>query len=177
MSKKIILYIAFGLALILFGKFLYLQLEDYCPRCKKPVVPNEVLKITNDYKNLTIIYSKNNGSLPPVYHREDIFTVTTNEKGNSTGEYAIKDYKKILEKKPFTISHEQLSKLLRIAARIDPKSNDSVNAGCTGGSVKSISISQNKKVLLETSTYNCSGKATNESLEKFSDEVEGVLLK
>ncbi|GEM_PF-4205961 len=38
MSKKNkrIVYIVVGIALILFGKFAYDSLEDYCPRCKKP---------------------------------------------------------------------------------------------------------------------------------------------
>lgn len=173
-KNKAIICVALGIALILVGKFLYDRLLGYCPRCREPVILNEVLQITSDYENLTIIYSKNNGSLPPMYHREDIFTITTDEMGNSTGEYVARDYEKELEKRPLTVSREQLNELLGVAAQIDPKTDGSANLGCTGGSVKSISVVQDKKTLLRTSAYNCGGESSNESLGKFSDEIEGM---
>jgi len=174
-NKKIIIGIVVVVALIIAGKLLYNQLVDYCPRCKNPATPNEVLRITNGNTNLSIVYSKNNGSLPPQYHREDVFTVTTDEKGTISAEHTVKDYKEVLEKKPLIFSHENLNQLLGIATKIDSKSNDSANLGCTGGSNKAIKISQKDKILLETSSYNCGGKSTNESLEKFSADIEKIL--
>ena len=173
--KKIIIGTIFIAVIILLGKFLYAQLIDYCPRCKNPKVVNNIININKDNKNLEIIYSKNNGSLPPPNYRENIYTVVTDDKGNIKGEYVTRDYNKTIKQKALTISKEKLKKLMTVIEKIDPKTNDNANSGCTGGAYKSIKISQNTKVLLQTSSYNCAGIATNESLEKLSLEIEGTL--
>ena len=172
---KIIVVSVLAIGIIIVGKFIFLDHFDPCPRCKKPGVPNTVSQTSKDYANLKIIYSKNNGSLPPPYHREYVYTISTDETKIIKGEYAIRDYDKVIEKRPLVISGDQLLKLIQTTAKINPESSDSVNLGCTGGSVKSVKVSQDKRVLLETSTYTCAGKATNESLEKLSLEIEQAL--
>ena len=139
------------------------------------VVENSISEINKNYANLTIVYSKNNGSLPPPYHREYVFTISTDGAGNIKGESTIRDYDKVIEKTPFVVSREQLNKVITASAEIHPESNDSVNLGCTGGSATSIRISQSNKMLLATSAYNCAGRSTNNSLERFSAKVEDIV--
>lgn len=170
-----LLFLILAATLILVGKVVYSEYYKLCGRCYKPIVPNTISQITKDYVNLKIVYSKNNGSLPPSYYREDVYTITTDRTEIITGEYTIRDYDKVTEKNPLVISREQFTKLIAAAEKINPESNDSINLGCTGGSAKSIKISQNDKVLLDTSAYNCADKSTNESLEKFSAEFEKIL--
>lgn len=176
-KKKIIISVILVVGLILLGKFLYAKLEDYCPRCKNPNIINNITNINKDNASLEFIYSKNNGSLPPPEHKENIYTISTDEKGTIKGKYVLRDYNKTLEQKPLALSKEQLEKLIAAVAKVDPKTNDTANSGCTGGSYKSIKISQNKKVFLETASYNCANIATNESLEKWSAEIEKILGK
>lgn len=174
-KRKLIILAALVIAVVFAVKFAYSKLEDYCPRCSNPNVSDNSSKINKDYANLEIVYSKNNGSLPPLYHREYIDTISTDEKGNIKGEYTVRDYNKTLEQKPLTISKEQLEKLIAASGKIEPTSSESANSGCTGGSNKSLKISQDDEILLAASAYNCAGKSTNESLEKFSLEIEEIM--
>ena len=87
----------------------------------------------------------------------------------------MRDYKKAIETKPLMITSDQLKSLLAAASKINPDSDESINSGCTGGSVKSIEITQIDKVLLKASGYSCAGSVTNESLEKASSEIENII--
>lgn len=172
--KKIILYIVLAIALFLVAKIAYFEYHKPCGNCGRSP-SNNILKLTNDYSNLLIIYSSENGSLPPPYHRENIVTVSTDEVGKIKGIYTTRDYTKVIEEKSLTVSREQLKQLITALAKINPESNDDSTLGCTGGSSNSIKISQNKKILLTTSAYNCADKSSNESLENFFLEAELII--
>lgn len=141
-------------------------------RAFSTVVSNESSKITSN-KNLTIIYSKNNGSLPPEYQRKYEFTITTDASGAITGEYTVNDYKDTKDMKSVAVTFEQLNKIITALKTVKPESDQ--NSDCAGGSTKSLKVSQNNVVILETFAYNCAGKSTNESLEEFSAIVEEML--
>lgn len=173
--KTKIITLAILVLLLVSLKFGYAWLERQCARCYKPEIENGVPQITKDYTNLKLVYTRNNGSLPPDYHRDYTYTITTNEKGEVSGDYVVKDYEKVLEQKPLAISKKQLEKLIAAVKKIDPKTNDNTNSGCTGGTYESVKISQNTKSLLQISSYSCAGKSTNESLEEFSTIVEKIL--
>lgn len=139
-----------------------------------------------DLHNLKVVYSYDNGSLPPDSHRQYEFNITTDNKGEIKSEYTlsdynvhtlqeVNDYKNVLEKRPFTFSWEQLSRLINASKKVNSKSDDSINSGCSGGSNRSIKIAQKDELLLEATSYNCDGKSTNESLEEFSAEFAGIL--
>ena len=141
-----------------------------------PIFQNEVLKeFSRNQTNFEIVYESNNGSLPPEYFRQNLLTISTDKNGVISGKYQIKDYKKVLEEKPIVVSRDQLQRLIKTASQINSEANIDVNSGCTGGSTSSLKISQDNKVLLKTSAYNCAGRSTNDSLERFSAEVEGTL--
>lgn len=177
MSKrfKIFLFIFLVVIVFLIVKLVIYESTKLCGRCNQPVVPNTVSQI-NDYANLKIVHSSGNGSLPPPYYRSYTFTILTNSSGEIAGEYKVSDGRgKIFEKRALTISSEQLTNLIAVAAKINPKTDESVNSGCTGGIGKSLTISQNNNVLLEASAYNCAGKSSNDSLEKVSAQIERLL--
>lgn len=165
MSKKIKIILFVFLAVLVF-----LIVKGIQFRTTK--VENQALENLN---NLKIVYSTNNGSLPPPYHKEYELTITTNESGKITGEIKASDYKSVLETKSVAVSEEQLKKLIELYKNVNPKEDESITSGCTGGSPKSVKISQGEKVLLETSAYNCGGKSSNESLADFSAEADKIL--
>lgn len=173
-NKKIILYIVLAIIIFVVVKIAYFEFLKLCGNCGKAPSQN-ILTLTKNHSNLLITYSSNNGSLPPPYHRERVVTISTDGKGKIKGTYTVGDYKTVIEDKSLTVSREQLNKLITAAAKINPKSDEGSVSGCTGGTSKSIKISQNNKMLLETSAYSCALKSSNESLEKFSLEAERII--
>lgn len=174
-TKIVLLIILASVAAFVIAYWIFFEYFDPCPRCKKPVVSKRVSEIGNNYTNLKIVYSTNNGALPPPYHRSKILTITTDASGTITGEYKISDGRDVLEKKTVAVSKEQLASLIAATAKINSQSDNSVNLGCTGGTGKSLEISQNDTLILEAAAYYCAGKSTDEGLEKVSVEFEKLL--
>lgn len=179
-NKKVILYIVLAVVLVLAAKIAYFELFKTCGDCGEPEVnpasysesrnSAEIDKIETDknFNNLKIIYSNNNGPLPPAYHREYIYTISKNAAGEVTAGYEANDYNKLLEKKSLSFSGDQFNELVSGALAVGISSNPNALDGCTGGTSESIKILRGEEVLLQTSAYNCAGKSTNESLNIFS---------
>lgn len=172
--KKVILCIILAIILFLVAKFAYFGYFKLCGSCGRSPSDN-ILSINKDHTNLSITYSSNNGSLPPQYYREKTVTITTNEKGEIKGKSTIKDYSKVIEENSLTVSAEQLNKIINASAKINPKSDDNVTFGCTGGTSSSIKITQNGKEILATSTYNCADRTSNKSLDNFFQEAGSIV--
>ena len=138
------------------------ELSKTCDDCDKTL---------NDYRNYTLVYSSDNGSLPPPYHRERTLTASKNTEGKVTAEYEINDYSTTLEKKEVYISSEQFDSLVNDALLVAPGESDSLE-GCTGGTSKSLQVFEGEKSIIDVYSYNCAGKTTNKSLEDFYTESE-----
>lgn len=179
--RKILLIIAVVAAFLLAAKIGYLTYFKLCENCgntpSKDVKVNNVSSIGKHYGALSIVYSSENGSLPPPYHKEKIVNITTDTIGEIKGEYMVQGYKKdeIMEKRGLSVTYEQLEKLIAAAAKINPNSDESSTDGCTGGTSKSIKISQYDRTILETSNYSCALKVSNVSLEKFFLEAGSII--
>jgi len=172
--KKIIIFIVLAIVVFLVVKIAYFEIFKLCGDCERSP-SNNLLKLTKNYSNLLIIYTSENGSLPPPYHRERIFTISTDGAEKIKGNYTIRDYKNIIEEKSLSVSREQLNKLITALVKINSKSNDDTVSGCTGGTSNSIKVSQNNKTLIDTSAYNCAFKSSNESVKKFFSEAELII--
>lgn len=167
---KIILLILLALALVLIAKIIYFEMtKTCCAPLPEPPVQNTELN------NIKIVYSSNNGSLPPEYYRENTLTIETDDKGEVKAEYAISDYKEVLQKESVKVSKEQLSRLMEQLKKINPESKDDENSDCTGGTTKSLKVTQGEKILAEASAYNCASQSSNQSLEDFSAIIEEML--
>ena len=137
--------------------------------------PIEDNVLSNDLSSVEFVYSESNGSLPPPYHRKNVLTITESSSGDSViAELVTSDYKDVLKRKNIDITVEQFKDLVDKAGKIE-KENDSINAGCTGGTSQSIKISRKNVTFLDTSNYNCAGKSTNESLLNFSKELGKII--
>jgi hypothetical protein len=128
---------------------------------------------SKNYANVTIIYSRGNRTLPPRYLREKTVTLISDASTRVNGEYALSGYNGIIYKKKISVSVSQLKDLLSAAASVGEKT-ESLTA-CTGGVSSSLKISQNEKILLDSSAYDCAGKSTNASLNSFSARAEAIL--
>ena len=128
-----------------------------------------------DYINTELIYSSDNGSLPPEYYRKAVFTLLPTINDTVNGELVISDYEIVLEKSNVSITLDEFKKLVDDGLAL--KSEEDSSAGCTGGTNQSVKIIQSGKTLLETANYNCAGKSTNESLKEFSQEIDKIMQK
>lgn len=135
------------------------------------VTINVVTSLTsNDYRNYSLVYWTSNGSLPPPYHEEKVLTVSEDAAGVIRATYDVKNYTKVLQTSNLSVTSDQLIALMNTGLTASPNQPDAL-AGCTGGSSKSLTISQNGKTILETGAYTCGGKSSNADFEKFANKV------
>lgn len=133
----------------------------------------DVNNLTDDLQNVKFVYSTDNGSLPPPYHRKSVLTISELD-GSVIAESVISDYKNVLEKKKVNITADQFGDLVNRALKLETE-DTSLNDGCTGGTNKSVKITKGNEILIETSNYNCAGISTNKSLLNFSMEIEQLI--
>lgn len=124
----------------------------------------------NDYRNYTLVYWTSNGSLPPPYHEEKVLTVSEDTAGVIHATYDLKDYTKVLKTSNLSVTSNQFIALMNTGLTISANQPDAL-AGCTGGSSKSLTISQNGKAVLETGAYTCAGKSSNADFERIANKV------
>ena len=182
-KKKWIFIVGFVIALIIIGKVAYFTIFKTCGDCGNTSDNNstinkmELERIINgkEYKNITIVYSSDNGSLPPQYHREYTITVSENAEGVTSGRSVVKDYEKVLEEKTISVDDGQFEALMSELLKIGPPSSDDKLFGCTGGTGKSLRVFKEQKTILATSSYSCAGESTNKSLEEFDPVITNIL--
>lgn len=185
---KITFFIILAIGIALVATIAIFELFKTCGDCGKPhvqelsqentakVVP---LQPADNFTASTLIYSRNNGSVPPPYYSNYVLTVTKDSAGVIKAIYERKDYKgSVLLKKNVSLSDDQFVNLMSKALVVG-KDKPNLLSGCTGGSNKSLKILEGEKVVLETSSYSCAFKATNQSLEDFStgaDDLAGGII-
>lgn len=134
----------------------------------KPYIDQEMSTENNDAWE--IVYSKDNGSLPPDYHREGVLTISKSADGNIEGEYVVSDYERVLERRTIEVSVENFNDINAYAVRMKLKGGSL--SGCTGGSGRSVKVLMEEKLIMEASSYHCGGESTNPSVDDFTDKLE-----
>ncbi len=124
-----------------------------------------------DFRDVQLIYSTNNGSLPSPDHRESMLTIFESAEGLIAGKQEIRDYNKVLENKSFATpaSEKQFEELINLA--LDLKSSPDASKGCPGSSTQSVKVMKVDKTLFEISADSCDGNSTYQSLSEFFGKV------
>src|SRR3989344_4725838 len=116
-----------------------------------------------------LIYSSDNGPLPPNYHREEAYIVyEKNVAGKIIVEHTTSDYSRVLKKEELSVDRDQFNLFISQALSVKSAKDSDSLAGCTGGSSKRLQVFKDGKVIFKTSSYSCASESSNESLESFS---------
>ena len=164
------MYLVLVIVIIIIGKVVWLKTQNNIP--------------TLSCTQCKIIYTSDNGSVPPQYHRiytstfyrdaENFWAEYKIESGYPNDRFAVKT--EVIKEEKKIITEEKFQNLISKALKISPESDSDKLAGCTGGNTESLTIYDEEKIILETSNYNCAGRKSNSSLSTFSKEINELFL-
>lgn len=165
---KVVLLLAIAIVLVLGAIWLQNKYQKPTP------TPTPTPELTN-LIDVKIVYSENNGSLPPPYHSETIVTVYSDQQGVITGSVIVKGYddNDIRSKKNFLVSKKQFEDLYKATKNVE--SLEQEETGCTGGSGAYLMLREADVIDKEIYSYTCGGINSNPSLSTFGKELKRIL--
>ncbi len=166
--KKLFIYAGLAAVIFLAGRSVYFQMNKTCGNCGNQ-------ETSGEYFGIVIRYSKNNGSLPPAYYRENILTISTDGSGQISGEYVTMDYEKILEEVPVFVSSKQLNDIMLASSKSGRRTDGVGDPVCPGASIKSVEIFQRDTVLFDRSLASCGGAPSDAALTEVFKGLEELV--
>ncbi|MFA6006882.1 MAG: hypothetical protein WC764_04135 [Candidatus Paceibacterota bacterium] len=159
MKSKYILLIA---VLVILGYVLFAD--------KKVTPPVDL----GDFRNVKLVYTEDNGSVPPPYYTKNILTLSFPANGGAVGELTVNDYKgNVTKKQDVIVTEDQFKQVVGKAMLISKTEKDL--GGCTGGSNQSVEVSRNDNVLLDVGNYNCANSSSNKGVNDFSTKLKQII--
>ena len=119
--------------------------------------------LAEENKEIKIVYTESNGSLPPPGHKEYEYTFTP-----FYSERVTRDYDSVLGREKLLVSQEQFDMLVATALAVTPEPY----SGCPGGSLKTLSVYKGNELVLTSTKGTCAGKEiTSQSFDNFISNV------